>query len=194
MAEKIKCDCGITFEVEEGQTHCKYCGIKLSDIGKEKPAYLAKEDKATLGEKKKGRGCLIAIGLLVGFFILIGLIVSGGEEKKQVTEEKPKATPKTESIELNGKVNFDGAQFHITNLDKGDWVNCHFILNGKYYYPTKTSSWLPGQKIGVIEAGNTVSVGSANFTLLDGTRFNPFAIKPQSLSISCDNGFESWGW
>lgn len=37
MAEKIKCDCGITFNAEEDQTHCNYCGIKLSDIGKEKP-------------------------------------------------------------------------------------------------------------------------------------------------------------
>jgi len=34
VAKKIKCDCGITFRPEEGQTHCNYCGIKISDIGK----------------------------------------------------------------------------------------------------------------------------------------------------------------
>ena len=51
MAEKIKCDCGITFRSEEGQTHCNYCGIKLSDIGKEKPSYLAKEDKTNMDTK-----------------------------------------------------------------------------------------------------------------------------------------------
>lgn len=76
MAKKIKCDCGVTFEVEEGQTHCKYCGKKLSDIGKKKPV-----------EEKKGRGCLILIGVLIGFFILIGALSSGGEK------EKPTATP-----------------------------------------------------------------------------------------------------
>ena len=35
MAEKIRCDCGITFIPEEGQAHCNYCGIKLVDIGKQ---------------------------------------------------------------------------------------------------------------------------------------------------------------
>jgi len=34
MAEKIKCDCGVIFTPEEGQTHCNYCGKKLADIGK----------------------------------------------------------------------------------------------------------------------------------------------------------------
>jgi len=76
MAEKIKCDCGVTFEAEKRQTHCRYCGIKLSDIGKKKPV-----------EKKKSKGCLIAIGLLVGFFILIAAISGGGEK------EKPTPTP-----------------------------------------------------------------------------------------------------
>ena len=41
----------------------------------------------TLKEKKKGKGCLIAIGL-IGFVILIAAISGGGEEK-----EKPKPTP-----------------------------------------------------------------------------------------------------
>jgi len=123
MAKKIKCDCDITFEVEEGQTHCNYCGMKLSDIGKKKPAKLAKEGKTTLSEaqkkkieeeekyrasvrkdleeKKKGRGCLIAIGLLVGFFILIAAVSDGGEK------EKPKPTPlpvKQEETEATPKV------------------------------------------------------------------------------------------
>lgn len=45
MAEKIKCDCGITFTPEEGQTHCNYCGIKLTDIGKGNKAEKKKESK-----------------------------------------------------------------------------------------------------------------------------------------------------
>lgn len=45
MAEKIKCDCGITFEVEERQAHCNYCGIKLFGIGKKKPVE-KKKDKS----------------------------------------------------------------------------------------------------------------------------------------------------
>jgi len=123
MAEKIKCDCGITFEVEEGQTHCNYCGVKLSDIGKEKPARLVKEGKTTLSEsqkkkieeeekyrasvrkdveeKKKGRGCLVLIGLVIGFFILIAAISGGGEKKKPA----PTPTPaKQEEAETTPKI------------------------------------------------------------------------------------------
>lgn len=113
MAEKIKCDCGITFEVEKGQTHCNYCGIELSNIGKGKLSGSQKKKikeeeeyrdsiRKNLGEKKKGKGCLIAIGLLVGFFILIATISSGGGEK-----EKPKPTPtpvKQEEVEATPKI------------------------------------------------------------------------------------------
>lgn len=122
MAEKIKCDCGNTFEVEKEQTHCKYCGIKLSDIGKEKLVGLEEEDKTTLsesqkkkieeeeeyrlsvkrdlGKKKKGKGCLIAIGLLIGFFILVA--ASGDNEEK--VKSKPAPTPvKQEEAKINSK-------------------------------------------------------------------------------------------
>jgi len=117
MAEKIKCDCGITFEVEEGQTHCNYCGKKLSDIGgkgklsESQKKKIEEEEKyrdsirKDLGKKKKGKGCLIAIGLLVGFFILIGVMSSGGKKEKPtptptpVKQEEPKATSEVASEE-----------------------------------------------------------------------------------------------
>lgn len=102
MAKKIKCDCGITFEVEEGQTHCNYCGAKLSGIGKKKPTLSESQKKKIeeeekyrasvkkdLEEKKKGKGCLIALGLLVGFFILIVAIGSGGEKKQPTPTPTP---------------------------------------------------------------------------------------------------------
>ena len=43
--EKIKCDCGVIFTPEEGQIHCNYCGIKLTDIGKGNKAEKKKESK-----------------------------------------------------------------------------------------------------------------------------------------------------
>ena len=97
MAKKIKCDCGVTFEAEEGQTHCRYCGIKLSDIGKKKPV-----------EKKKGRGCLLAIGLLIGFFILIAAIGGGGEKAgpsgtQQQAVQKAGLPEEVDKIEIAGK-------------------------------------------------------------------------------------------
>jgi hypothetical protein len=130
MAEKIKCDCGVIFTPEEGQTHCNYCGIKLSDIGKKKPARLAKEDETTLsesqkkkieeeekyrtgvrkdlGKKKRGKGCLILIGLLIGFFILIAAISGGGKKVgppgiQQQTVQKAGLPEEVDKIEVAGK-------------------------------------------------------------------------------------------
>jgi hypothetical protein len=99
MAEKIKCDCGITFEVEEGQTHCNHCGKKLSDIGKGQISESQKKKieeeeyrdsvRKDLGKNKKGKGCLIAIGLLIGFFILIAAISGGGKKEKATQPTNP---------------------------------------------------------------------------------------------------------
>jgi len=141
-------------------------------------------------EKKKGRNCLIVVVLLIVFVGLIGNQIDDGK-KKGFT---PIPTPKMETEDLVGKVNFDGAQFHITNLEDRDWVMCYFVLNKNYYYPSKASDWMPGERIGAIEAGSIISLGSAQFTLKDGTRFNPFATKPQDFAISCENGFGYWGW
>ena len=56
MTEKIKCDCGITFIPEEGQTHCSYCGIKISDIDKKSPLICQlKEKRACFLEKQRSR-------------------------------------------------------------------------------------------------------------------------------------------
>jgi len=302
MAEKIKCDCGITFEIEEGQTHCKYCGIKLLDIGKEKPAGLAKEDKVTLGEKKKGRGCLIVIGLLIGFFILIAAISDGGkkekstptstsqppvsyeigytsgmlatisvpkgttnsqlkellnyfhllsqkgelykimegkkvidifDDKKWTTKEnydsltqgmqycdhikatysigidgveragisegncpnyeeviKPSSPTPTSREDFRVSVEFTGTQFVISNLDDSDCQNAKMEINGGIF---KGGYVLEGY---VLETGETYEVGALQFAKSDGTRFNPFEIKPKSFFIMCkgENTLSGAGW
>lgn len=100
MAGKITCDCGVTFEVEEGQTLCRYCGKKLSDIGNEDRTTLSESQKKkieeeekyranireNLGKKKKGGGCLVPTVIVIGIFGVISLVTaigSGGGEKKK---------------------------------------------------------------------------------------------------------------
>ena len=55
--------------------------------------------------KKKGKGCLTVIGLLIGFIILTGVIGSGGEK------EKPTPTPETtkEGVEEKPESDLDEA-------------------------------------------------------------------------------------
>lgn len=55
-------------------------------------------------EKKKGRGCLVLIGLLIVFFILIGALSSGGEKEKLIptptsVKQEEEAEKKAESPE-----------------------------------------------------------------------------------------------
>lgn len=136
---------------------------------------------------RKGLGCLAFIAIPVIAVLIIGALTATSTPKGEQPE-------KIQKKDLIGAVNFDGAQFHITNQEDRDWEICNFILNSNYYYPTKTSDWYPGQKIEKIPAYQTVSIGAAQFTLKDGTRFNPFLIKPQGFSISCGNGFGYWQW
>lgn len=150
------------------------------------------EVKSELKNQKKGIGCFGVMGIIIGFIFLMGVLGSIFTAGK--TKTQPVEPDKTEREDLVGNVNFDGTQFHITNQDKKDWKVCYFILNDKYFYPTKTSDWLPGKTLEIIKIGDVFSIGSANFTLTDGTRFNPFSAKPQAFTISCENGFGSWSW
>lgn len=143
-------------------------------------------------EKKKGMGCL-AWGIVVFFGLgVFGTVISSLSPKDKLSTSP--STTESSQKELTGDIKFTGTQFSITNLDNTDWKVCSFEVNGKYRYPTKTSDWESGQKIDVIKAGETVTVGFANFTLKDGTRFNAFQTKPQSFSASCSNGFGYWEW
>lgn len=157
------------------------------------------EIRNKLGEtnepKKKGHGCLTVIIGFIAFIIMLNVVNNVVNPVSRISETNSQSdTKSTREDELIGSVSFDGAQFVITNKDSKDWKMCSFILNSKYHYPTKTSSWLPGSKLALIKSGEELTIGSANFTLTDGSKFNPFSIKPQSFSISCDNGFSTWTW
>ena len=94
--------------------------------------------------------------------------------------------------ELNANVFFDGAQFVITNNDTFDWTNVEMELN----YEGLKSGYTYNYHL--IEAGYTYTVGALQFAKGDGTRFNPFTMKPRKFSIRCDTpgGRSSWygGW
>lgn len=122
-------------------------------------------------------------------------------KKMQTPKVAPKVAPKDTSPsaptppptrDLTASVTFTGTQFLITNEDSFGWnnvlmkVNSGFIANG---------FWL---KTARMEAGSTYTVGALQFAKDDGTRLDPFAIKPTSFSIQADipggTGFWNGGW
>ncbi len=67
-----------------------------------------------------------------------------------------------------------GDQFVIRNNDTFAWGNCDLELNDDYK--------IKGVNI---EASENFSVKARDFTKKDGTRFNPFTTKSQTLFIYC---------
>ena len=90
---------------------------------------------------------------------------------------KPAPTaPKVVSLPVD--VEFDGLAFTIKNLGKSAWGNIRADLNGGVF----SSGYI--YETDYLGAGATMKVGALNFAKSDGTRFNPLALKPESLAIT----------
>ncbi len=84
---------------------------------------------------------------------------------------------------LNADVSFDGLQFTITNQSLDNWTNVKLTLNSAYSY-----------SISNIRYNSEMVIEAADFTLWDGTKFNPFTTKPLSITIDSDQGSYSGHW
>lgn len=87
---------------------------------------------------------------------------------------------------------FTGTQFVAVNNGNFEWRDVKLEINsglvrGGYVL-----------RVSLMSAGGIYTVGAMQFAKGDGTRLNPFAVKPQNISISCDTpsgrGFWYGGW
>lgn len=96
-------------------------------------------------------------------------------QNKSSKQENAITPAPVKKSEFNASVNFTGTQFVINNLDQYSCENTRMQINGgSYSYNGYT-----------LEAGQEYTVGAAQFTKNDGTRFNPFSTKPLNFSIGC---------
>lgn len=152
----------------------------------EEEAYRAELRTSPKQDKKRGFGCLpILLILILAPLILIAIFGSFTPPSGD-TSSAPVETPK----DLEGNVNFDGSQVHITNEENEAWTKCWFTLNGDYHFPTDA----PSSFIEDIQAGGTYTISIGEFTKGDGERFNPFSYKAKDFAASCDKRFGYWGW
>jgi hypothetical protein len=114
------------------------------------------------------------------------------------TSKETNATPAPEhQTELTAYVNFDGTQFIVSNVDKYTCQNARMQVNGDY---TLEGYDLDSALDSTTKTGEATvyKLGAGQFTKNDGTRLNPFAIKPKNFSISCrgdnelSNAFGYW--
>lgn len=158
-------------ELPDDSKFCAFCGAtiggesrplagkKLSNVPAGAPAKKSTDKKAP----PTWAGCLILIVVVAIIGGIIGVCLGGEDTTK----------------ELNASVYVrEEVQLEIHNNDSFDWTDVTLTLNDTY---TLTEDRL--------EAGSTYTVGLAQFTRKDGTRFNPFTQKAQQITIFCDEGY-----
>jgi hypothetical protein len=106
-------------------------------------------------------GCLIAAVVLALSFV--GCVVYVSQNAPDLDKRDP---------ELNARAFFDGSQFVIVNNDKDDWANVHVEVNDDYEMSVEK-----------ILAGQTVRLPSMQLSNSAGIRFNPFTMKPRTVTI-----------
>jgi len=149
-------------------TKCKECGHKVGISAKSCPLCGRQTSMST--------GVWFLVIFLVLIFSLFGIFYYYGSDMSSKTPTvSKKEAPDT--VELKASVSFDGSKFTITNDDSFAWVNVEMEINGGVIrggYVLEHPQMVAGQ---------TYTVGSMQFAKGDGTRFNPFTMKPQKFVI-----------
>ena len=160
-------------------------GVEIVSIKEAQPE--SASQKVQLPSRDTVMGCLIVI--IVVFVFIPGCFKScmGSGSKKTSDSSAPT------SVDLKANAELKGGMIFITNRDDFDWTNVKLSINsgifkGGYVYKTRK-----------ISAGTTYSIGVAEFAKGDGTRFNIFTTKVQSLGVFCDTprgleGFWNGTW
>lgn len=115
--------------------------------------------------------CLFLLLLFLGFCVYVALPSPPSPGTGAVSVVSPPPAPP--DPDLPAKVNFNGTQFAITNQGKVPWTNTKATVNSGFT-----------QQIGTVAPGRKVTVGAMTFATSDGTRFNPFQMKPQKFVLT----------
>ena len=112
----------------DGQKFCGNCGAQMQQQQPNNETSFSYTGNAPIRKKKKGRGCLIAILIVVALFVLLviaGIAISSGDSKKSSSSNKTKATKPEE------KEYVDNIDSVATNPDdyKGKYIKFYGIVS-----------------------------------------------------------------
>jgi len=133
---------------------------------------------------------IISIGGLFVFIILaVGSVDTDSVDSPSSSSPKTYKPSKPKRPDLNATVVFTGSQFVISNHNNFDWTNVKLEINSGIIRGGYTL------RVGRMSAGQTYTVGAAQFSKSDGERFNPFTHKVKNITITCDDfGFYYAEW
>lgn len=116
------------------------------------------------------------------------------ETKRKAAEAETEALRKAAKAkapvlaDVDAGMLFTGTQFVITNKNSYDWTKVKMHLN----VGLLSSGYV--LRVERLAAGETYTVGAAQFAKADGERFDPLTHKPQDFMIDCDQGVFTGGW
>ena len=161
---------------------CAGCGKPLGDAVQARPTVQA---APVQGRKRSDLSprqrvfCLVCLSV-AGWLLFTTM---------QKTAPHPAASkPASSILDLHAAVKLRDGQFSITNQDSFDWMNVKLKINSGLFQDGYVLT------VPRLEAGATYTVGSMQFAKGDGTRFNPFTVKPQGFFIWCDTPKGNGSW
>ncbi|OGP68655.1 MAG: hypothetical protein A2169_05330 [Deltaproteobacteria bacterium RBG_13_47_9] len=175
-------------EIDTEATKCFFCGAGLDEDSIENRLEQLHEENDRKPTRKVK--CPLVLQALVITILICIVLFSGTSNNKPKLLE---ASTEISSVRLNAKITYTGAQFVISNNDSYDWINVELQI----------TSESPGRNFHLraskIPAGTTHTLRAAEFTMKDGTCFNPYTMKPERFWISCEtphreNGSYFAGW
>jgi hypothetical protein len=101
------------------------------------------------------------------------------------------SSPTPAPAALEARVTFDGVQLTVKNEGATDWLDVRCVLNRSGFFAHGFE-----YRVKRLDAGQSFKVSARQFTLEDGTRFDPIRTKPTSMAISAKidslNGTEAF--
>ncbi len=178
-------------EIDTESARCFFCGADLDETSVERRL----EQLQTENNKKsalKAR-CPLVLKIAVVVILICIALFSSTSKRNPKSSEASLPEGSTSMVRLNAKVTFTGAKFIISNNDSFDWINVELRI-----MPETIGSNF-SLRVLKIPAGEEQTVRAAEFTMHDGTNFNPYTMKPKRFWIWCDtptreNGSYFAGW
>jgi len=175
-------------EIDAAATRCFFCGADLNEESVHKRLEQLHIQDVRVARRIHKPLLINAVVVL----ILAGVVFFYGTSgRKRISDVD--SSGRTSTVKLNSKVTYPGARFIISNNDSFDWKNVKLEI-----IPESTDDRF-SLKVPNILAGETYTAATAEFLKDDGTRFNPYTMKPKKFWILCDtptreNGSYLAGW
>jgi hypothetical protein len=162
-------------EIDAAATRCFFCGAELNAESVHKRLEQLHIQDAHLARRIR-RPVVAGIFIVIILISIVFFTTRPARRHISATDD----TDNSSTVRLRAKVTFPEARFIVSNNDSFDWKNVKLEI-----MPESTEERF-SLKVPNISAGETYTAAAAEFSRDDGTRFNPYTMRPKEFWILCD--------